>query len=653
MSAVDDAKSILGSANSTAQHVRAVHLTFLLLITYFAVIIGSTTDIQLLKVSPVTLPLLNVELPILEFYALAPWFVLLMHFNLLLQSYLLGRKLHLFNQHLKDCDKDVANDLRDQLFSFALSHNIVMNHHPGLMRFLLNSMIVISIVVLPLVVLTWAQTRFIPFHSEAITWSHRVVVALDCVMLWAFWPRIMLPDDQQGLWWEQVRNRITKKIKTSRNAIGSKIQFIGEVEIKDDNEPLIELQRTSGQKSLLLSSTILLFISWFIAVIPDDEKPELSQASTAMVDVMNNLFMEMFNIEIKGLFRQNLYIKDAVLVKNEPSAKVIVALKSEDTDEKHTAFDQVIGLNLATRDMRNARFQNCVMPKVNLAGAKLNGIEFSNVQMQGSNLVGAKLKNAEMLNVSMQGANMTAANLLEAVMSKPNLKGVNMTSTNLQGATLSYANMQGVNLNWAQLQGADLANANLQSANLNFAQLQGANLESADLRGADLSNANLSGALLKQSELGHSNLSNTTVGKLEDLSSMPYLGVAIRDKIKLRIGQTTDFTQAVIKRSYIGGKHQPLCDRNNRLIPSCLNLSNNVYFYDNWGRLAGNLACHDRYVSKGLYQAYFQNFTEHRNNKKRARQLRELAGQLKRKDCVAMKIFDDGMKDKIASFFTH
>jgi hypothetical protein len=50
------AERLRGAADEAARLARNVYLSFLLLGTYIAVIIGSTTDMQLLKGSPVTLP---------------------------------------------------------------------------------------------------------------------------------------------------------------------------------------------------------------------------------------------------------------------------------------------------------------------------------------------------------------------------------------------------------------------------------------------------------------------------------------------------------------------------------------------------------------------------------------------------------------------
>ena len=70
----DNVERLRENADDAARLARTVYFTFLLVGVYIAVTIGSTTDLQLLKVSPVTLPIVNVGLPIVGFYALVPWF---------------------------------------------------------------------------------------------------------------------------------------------------------------------------------------------------------------------------------------------------------------------------------------------------------------------------------------------------------------------------------------------------------------------------------------------------------------------------------------------------------------------------------------------------------------------------------------------------
>src|SRR5499426_982890 len=116
------AERLRGAADEAARLVQNVYLSFLGLGTYIAVIIGSTTDVQLLKVSPVTLPLLNVQLPIVGFYVVVPWLLLLFYFNLLLLLTFLAQKLHRLNAVLAAFPDDIMREeQRVRLFPFPFS----------------------------------------------------------------------------------------------------------------------------------------------------------------------------------------------------------------------------------------------------------------------------------------------------------------------------------------------------------------------------------------------------------------------------------------------------------------------------------------------------------------------------------------------------
>ncbi len=171
---------LLQNANEAARHALRVYLVFLLICAYVFIIIGSTTDEQLLRVSRVSLPLLDVGIPILAFYILTPWIVVLLHFNLLLQLYLLASKLHLFDSALGSITPATKQDeFREHLFPFIFSHMLVGYHHGRLAHWLLKLAIYVTVVLLPLALLAAAQTRFLPYHSEPITWLHRAAVGLS------------------------------------------------------------------------------------------------------------------------------------------------------------------------------------------------------------------------------------------------------------------------------------------------------------------------------------------------------------------------------------------------------------------------------------------------------------------------------------------
>ena len=93
----EDAGALLDTANSASQHVAVLHVAFMALCAYVLVIVFGTTDMDLLIGKGVKLPVVDVTVPIVGFYAFAPYLVVLVHFNLLLQLQLLSRQLYAFD----------------------------------------------------------------------------------------------------------------------------------------------------------------------------------------------------------------------------------------------------------------------------------------------------------------------------------------------------------------------------------------------------------------------------------------------------------------------------------------------------------------------------------------------------------------------------
>ena len=119
------------SAETAARHVRNLYVSFLLVSVYLAIAVGSTTHEQLLRKSALELPVFKVGLPLLGFYGAVPILFLLLHFHLLLQFYLLSRKLYAFDGALRALPKDQADEQRGTLFPLAFSHRLLGRHYPG------------------------------------------------------------------------------------------------------------------------------------------------------------------------------------------------------------------------------------------------------------------------------------------------------------------------------------------------------------------------------------------------------------------------------------------------------------------------------------------------------------------------------------------
>ena len=173
-------------------------ISYLFALFYFAIAVGAVTHRDLLLESPVKLPFLNVELPLEAFFVLGPVVFLIVHAYVLLHLAFLADKVGAFNAELEAQigPGDAKAWLRRQLPS-----NIFVQYLAGprevqtrAIRILLWLIIGISLVAGPIALLILFQLKFLPYHSEWITWWQRIVVVLDLVLLWKLWPRIARGD---------------------------------------------------------------------------------------------------------------------------------------------------------------------------------------------------------------------------------------------------------------------------------------------------------------------------------------------------------------------------------------------------------------------------------------------------------------------------
>ena len=87
------ADSLLASANESSRSARRAYVAAMLLFSYVALAVWSTTHEQLLRGAVLTLPLVNFGVSVWSFGLVVPWLLVLVHFNLLLHLVLLSRKV--------------------------------------------------------------------------------------------------------------------------------------------------------------------------------------------------------------------------------------------------------------------------------------------------------------------------------------------------------------------------------------------------------------------------------------------------------------------------------------------------------------------------------------------------------------------------------
>jgi hypothetical protein len=140
------------AADDAAGQIRNLYIAFLSFGLYLAITVGATTDDQLLRGSPVRLPIVDVGLPLIAFYWIAPFLFVLFHFNLLMQIYLLSEKLHGLDLALRRLPEGAQRERRANVSQFVFSQMLIGGHRSRLIRMLLDMIAWTTFVVLPVAV---------------------------------------------------------------------------------------------------------------------------------------------------------------------------------------------------------------------------------------------------------------------------------------------------------------------------------------------------------------------------------------------------------------------------------------------------------------------------------------------------------------------
>jgi uncharacterized protein YjbI with pentapeptide repeats len=556
-------EKLLEAANSASQTVAALHVAFLAFTAYLGVIVWGTTHEDLLRISPVKLPILDVELPLTTFYSFVPWMLVLLHFNMLMQLELLSCKLWNLDRDLPDTP--AGKQVRDRLFIFPFTHLIVGRSEVWLIRWLLSLVVGITVIALPLLVLLAAQIRFIPFHDEAITWSQRLAVWIDAGMLITLWPLIASPQDRAREWWRNFGFHLFgywPALLRYFSILGWN-RLMRSIQGRWANPPMHEIAprpmlhpgtEPKGMIFLLVSVPVIVLVSIFALIPgsitvqtyynPEKVKPEdapsyfedwlirkvpetwLSVAGHKY-DVVSCTSLELaekseasilqvmlgpcswFDLDF---FPRNLNLKEARLVPKEVSLSLLTRAIDPDKQVRDVAFKEFDGLNLQNRDLRFANMFGAVLPKADLRHVQLQGaillkaklqgvVGWDKTQLQGAILGGTQLQGAGLIEADLQGADLRGANLQGAALGWAKLQSADLRGADLLGAGLNEAKLQGADLRGAKLQGTNLLKADFQGADLGYAKLQGSDLSSAELQGAVLGDAELIGSDWSQANL--------------------------------------------------------------------------------------------------------------------------------------------------------
>jgi uncharacterized protein YjbI with pentapeptide repeats len=458
------AEQLLSVVNDAARSVSTRFVTFLSVALYIGITLASTSDEMLLKGSLVSLPLLNVQIPIKAwygFYSIAPWLIVGLHLDLLLQFVMLASKLSSLRSAAAKLGEEQRSRLRERIASYYYVQFLAHISPTRLLHALSGLVFIGTAVVVPLVLLCWTQIRLRPIESLSLSLSHQLALLVDVglilVLLWR-----MLAASPIGLFPPPTERRGHVRALTTLHAIAI---------------------------AASVAAVAVSLVSW----LPHERWVGLK-------------------LPIKW---RALDLQTKVLTVDPLTPEAIVALESGQADQRERALDKISRQSLLQgQDLQYANMFKAVLPKVDLRPqydtgrrtslrradlrwAVMPQVLLDGTDMAYANLTGAGMQGAILSGALLDGADLSLARLQDAKLNNASLRGAFLIQTQLQGADLSGADFQeATDVATSKPAAASLSQANLRGAFLRKAKLQGADLSSADLRGADLTGARLEGAIL-------------------------------------------------------------------------------------------------------------------------------------------------------------
>ena len=206
-----NAEKLLLAANDGAKSLKALFFWYVGALAYAIISVAGISDEQLLKQTPLKLPILSVDIPLVAYFAVLPLVVLLVHLELLVQFALLSNKINKLASGLNHVGAE-APAFRLRLENFMLSH-LLAGRHQSILHILLFLLIYAALVLLPQFTLLMIQAQFLAYHSEAMMWWHRLLMLADAGILLYFWPNLFHSQDMKaGDWLTLMLFRVLPRV---------------------------------------------------------------------------------------------------------------------------------------------------------------------------------------------------------------------------------------------------------------------------------------------------------------------------------------------------------------------------------------------------------------------------------------------------------
>ena len=340
-----------GPSMISAVRVSTIWVTYLIFGLYLVIAVGNVTSRQLFVAELIKLPVLNVELPVVGFFFLAPILFVVLHAYVLLQLVLLAHTAAAYNDavgyHCKiKADQErlrqrLANTLFAQMFAGSA------RQREGLLGILLNAVAWLVLVFFPVALLVVFELKFLPFHSYPLTWSHRIFIMIDLIMLLLLWRAALNP--QRDVNW---RNLTELRIGAS-TAIA--VVVLSTVVFTFPGEFSSGWSRFHATAKKNLSGSAL------------DAHPTYCDSQSVLSSLWSSNF-DRFSFE------------GVQFVDHDRLKKI------ESNNQGHSAYASERTLDLSGRDLSCGDFQDVDLRRADLSNAMLIGSHFEYANLEGASL---------------------------------------------------------------------------------------------------------------------------------------------------------------------------------------------------------------------------------------------------------------------------
>jgi uncharacterized protein YjbI with pentapeptide repeats len=481
-----DAEALAAALNHSAERAQTLWFSFLTFMVYLAIATGTTTHRMLYLETPLNLPVLNIGLQLLGFYVLTPIIFVVVHFYMLLNLVLLARTAKSFDGVLLRAfpeDGEARESFRMRIENTLFVQLLVGGRleREGINAKLLSLMALITLAVAPVALLLMIQIKFLPYHSEWITWLHRGLLATGLALVWTLWP------GYRSGWGVRLWPKLSWALAWPCVLSVAVLSYAFLIVTFPDECMYLATSRLHGSSYWQYDE--LKFrdrLSWYNWIAP-----------TNTLDLHGEVLVE--NAKLRTVSEENGGRADDG--------------KPEAVD--HRPNRDLTEANFANADVRRVDFSNSILNRANLNHAKGEKAQFDLAELKGAELQGTYLKGSFFRRAQLDGALLDGALLQGTDLVEAHLLGASLDNAQLQGAVLQNAGLWAASLKNAHLQGADLKGTRLQIAFLDNAQLLGASLENANLLGASLDNVELQGALLKGAHLKAASFKNVFVWRAD------------------------------------------------------------------------------------------------------------------------------------------